>query len=278
MLANISHSVDWSASVTSADFASCSVRVCAQDPLNSVYVHPGTELADPTDDGGEPYALRAYVPVKERRRLSESESNAVYGKWHWPSSHCVSTFAIDTAIVADLRALGDGAEGAEGGERLWNRVCETTSLTTAGRVTCLGVSSRPSGLRTSTFDVSRNHRLGLHLDSWDRLPLARRHESRVRLCMNLGWRNRSLLFLPYDIATITEAVEATGAQVEGAIVGSQFCRAFPDVPVLELVIPPGHAYLAPTDNLIHDGCSEPSAGLDVTIAWLGYIGYSAPLR
>jgi hypothetical protein len=264
--------------VTSNDFGSFSVRVCAQHPSNSIYVHPGTELAgDVVADGGESYAPSAYVPVKERRRLSETEVCAVSSNWHWPSSHCVSTFSIDETIVTALRALGESVDMTTASERLWSRLCETACVTNSGKVVCLGVSSRPSGLRTSTFDVSANHRLGLHLDSWDRLPLLRRFASRVRLCINLGSRNRSLLFLPYDVGTIAEAVEATGVVVDGAVIGSQFCRAFPDVPVLELVVPPGHAYLAPTDNLIHDGCSEPSAGLDVTIAWLGYIGYAASL-
>jgi hypothetical protein len=179
-------------------------------------------------------------------------------------------------IVDELRTL-QTADGSTDGEKTWAWLCESTSLTTVGRTVSLGLSERPSGLRTSTFDAQANRRLGLHLDSWDRLPLHRRHAARTRLCVNLGRRNRSLLFLPYDVATIVDTLERAGCRVDGSKLGGQFCAIFPDVPVLELVIPPGHAYLAPTDNLIHDGCSEPADGPDLTIAWLGFLGFAAAL-
>ena len=88
---------------------------------------------------------------------------------------------------------------------------------------------------------------------------------------------RSLLFLPYDIRTINEALAGTAESVNasnGNIAG-QFCREFPETPVFELNIPPGLRILAPTENIIHDGSSEPASVPDLTIAWLGFIVYSA---
>jgi hypothetical protein len=140
----------------------------------------------------------------------------------------------------------------------------------------LGVSRRPSGLRTSTFDSGIGRRIGLHLDSWDRIPIQRRDASRIRLCINLGTRMRSLLFLPYDIRIINDAVTGTSGDEDAHLgnIGGRFCNKFRETPVFELTVPPGHAYLAPTENIIHDGCSEPASGPDVTIAWMGFIVYS----
>jgi len=139
------------------------------------------------------------------------------------------------------------------------------------------VSIRPSGLRTSTLDSSIGRRIGLHLDSWDRLPIQHRQASRIRLCVNLGTKLRSLLFLPYDIRSVKAALSkcAEEEEVHTGNIGERFCSAFRNAPVLELTVPPGHAYLAPTENIIHDGCSEPASAPDVTIAWLGFITYSA---
>jgi hypothetical protein len=265
-----------------SNFADIPCRVGAVNVMESLWIHPGTEPAAEVDDGGEPYADGAYVPTRERRRLADDEIASVSTSWHWPSSHCVSTFALDAAIVEEMRQprLSAGAatppfEAAAEGERLWKRLCDYVPVTSIGPVAWLGLSERPSGLRTSTFDIGCGRRLGLHLDSWDRMPLHHRHLARVRLCVNLGEGPRSLLFLPYDIKTIADAVEANGIAAINARLGSQFCAAFPHVPVFEVVVPPGHAYLAPTDNLIHDSCSEPSPTSDVTMAWLGLIGLAA---
>jgi hypothetical protein len=154
-------------------------------------------------------------------------------------------------------------------------LCGSSSLSSLGPVQCLGISTRPGGLRTSTFDPATGLRIGLHLDSWDRTVLQKRHLARVRVCINLGLRTRSLLFLPYDIRTISEAL-AGNPGVPSANIGERFCSSFRDAPVLELDIPPGYAYIAPTENLVHDGHSERSATFDLTIAWLGLINYSAP--
>jgi hypothetical protein len=265
-------------------FDSFTVRVAGGDLLNLLWLHPGTEPARHAGDGGEAYEPSAHVPVLERRRLSASELSAVSSQWHWPSSHCVSTFRIDASVVDEMRHPRLSADAAAGpadstveGDRLWNLLSGSAPLSSAGRPFWLGLSERPSGLRTSTLDAAKNRRLGLHLDSWDRMPLRRRHIARVRLCVNLGRRSRSLLFLPYDIGTVVDELEANGCPVHGPNIGGQFCAAFPDVPVLELVIPSGCAYLAPTDNLVHDGCSEPSDAPDLTIAWLGFIGYAGRL-
>src|SRR5262249_50026663 len=157
----------------------------------------------------------AYVPVRERRRLEPSELRDISSRWHWPSSHCVSTFPVGAGVVEAMRASGVAADHGVGSDehgRLWALLCESVPLSTAGQPACLGRSRRPSGLRTSTFDAGTSRRLGLHLDSWDRMPLLRRHTARVRVCVNLGRRARSLLFLPYDIRSVVDALEAASAQ------------------------------------------------------------------
>jgi hypothetical protein len=49
-------------------------------------------------------------------------------------------------------------------------------------------------------------------------------------------------------------------------------RQFPTYPVLRLRVKPGEAYIAPTDNLIHDGSSVGKQFPDITIHNLGYFG------
>jgi hypothetical protein len=262
------------------DFSICVGHTNLEEHLS---LHPGTEPAPRPNDGGEPYTDDAYVPVVKRRLLSASELDAISSDWHWPSSQCISSFKIHDAALSHIKDVSAKRqdkvtkEYLAVGDRLWTSVCEASPISSIGPMQWLGISRRPSGLRTSTLDAHIGRRIGLHLDSWDRAAISHRHASRIRLCINLGTHMRSLLFIPYDIKTIDDAISGTikSESDHYGNIGHRFCREFRDAPVFELTIPPGFAYLAPTENIIHDGCSEPADGPDMTIAWLGFIVYSA---
>jgi hypothetical protein len=265
-------------------FEDFSMRIARMNLAEYLWIHPGTEPPLQINDGGEPYEESAFVPVVERRKLSASELHAISSPWHWPSSSCISSFEINSGALSQMRRSEvanfkvTSEESKAMGDSLWRLLCDSSPLSNVGPMQWLGVSRRPSGLRTSTFNADSGRRLGLHLDGWDRLPLHSRHLARNRLCINLGLKTRSLLFLPYDIKTIDEAATQPdeGSSAQRGNVGGRYCSKFPETPVFEIEIPPGHAYLAPTENIIHDGCSERSSGADVTVAWLGLISYSGP--
>ena len=46
-------------------------------------------------------------------------------------------------------------------------------------------------------------------------------------------------------------------------------RAFPDYPVVRLTIRPGEAYIAPTENLIHDGSTLGMTSPDLALHMIG---------
>jgi hypothetical protein len=58
----------------------------------------------------------------------------------------------------------------------------------------------------------------------------------------------------------------------GINVGHDFMRSFPGYPVLRVRIRPREAYIAPTDNLIHDGSSVGKNYPDIAVHLLGYFG------
>lgn len=264
----------------------CSIRVGLSDATQHLWLHKGMRPASPTPDGGEPYADSAYIPNDDKRRLTDEEWAALRTEWHWPPSASVLSFKLDAAIMSTLRQLESNPSRnvcpralRQTGSRLWGMICDVSPLSSLGPVQWLGVSSRPSGLTTSTLDGDIGRRIGLHIDSWDRLPLSLRDMARVRLCVNLGLGNRSFLFLPYDVVTIHRAVtQQTGIlYADPRRLVSDYCSMFPETPVLELEIPPGYAYLAPTENLLHDGRSSASPQPDITVAWLGYLMFTGAL-
>lgn len=166
----------------------------------------------------------------------------------------------------------------------------------------IGLSFNHSGLDTVTFDIKSNCYIGLHFDSWDRLPFRQRHQARNRICINMGREDRFLLSINltaveilhllqeiqhqevqkriwwrrvipnsqkyYDYAS--EACEKMGA----TSIGQEFMKCFPEYPVIKLRIAPREAYIAPTENMIHDGCTADKNRPDLKLTFLGHFGIS----
>jgi hypothetical protein len=126
--------------------------------------------------------------------------------------------------------------------------------------------------------------VGLHFDSWDRLPTTERHLGQNRVCLNLGPGPRGLQFVPLTAMEMDArlddlpAVDAEGPTRRHGDLARGFLRQFPDEPVFRIVILPGEAYIAPTENLVHDGWTVDTAGPDVTLSIREHFEPLAELR
>lgn len=134
------------------------------------------------------------------------------------------------------------------------------------------IRANAPGLPTVTIDNASACLIGLHLDSWFGTAVEGRHLLPNRIAANFGVEPRYLLFLNLSLAEIVRLV------TEGAGVGSgrsggsfiqQFAALFPHYPVTRLRLEPGEAYIAPTENIIHDGSTVGMSTWDVHVAELG---------
>lgn len=115
---------------------------------------------------------------------------------------------------------------------------------------------------------------GLHLDSWDYLPFRRRHRARNRICINLGSEVRYFLLINLTLKQIFTELNLVDPDdiyqdYRGVRLPNKFMQAFPDYPVVRLAIYPGEAYIAPTENFIHDATSIGKTVPDWNITFLG---------
>lgn len=146
----------------------------------------------------------------------------------------------------------------------------------------LSLASAPPGLRTVTqekMNPFEREFVGLHLDSWDKKPLRRRHQSRNRICINLGREDRHFLFIPLTQVQMFQMIGLSDPEdiyrdYRGLHIGQKFMERFPDYPVAKLRIAPGEAYIAPTDNMIHDATSIGKRYPDVALHITGHFGFS----
>ncbi len=115
---------------------------------------------------------------------------------------------------------------------------------------------------------------GLHLDSWDYLPFRNRHRARNRICINLGNETRYFLLINLTLKQIFAELNLVDPDdiyqdYRGVRLPNKFMQAFPDYPVVRLAIQPGEAYIAPTENFIHDATSIGKTLTDWNITFLG---------
>ncbi len=135
---------------------------------------------------------------------------------------------------------------------------------------CIGQSTH----RSATRESRTGEFVGLHLDSWDCLPLDRRHDAQNRICVNLGRHPRALQFVPLPIAEVSRRLRAMETRIDGDPVSARpaiverYLHRCQDQPVLRVRLAPGQAYIAPTENLVHDGCLLKD-GQDVTYVYRG---------
>ena len=129
----------------------------------------------------------------------------------------------------------------------------------------IGFNVGPPDLPTLGMDAGK--RLGIHVDDWDMAP--RRVDSRNRICINLGREPRMFMY-------INAALDQLGSDLgedengRGTRVGHRFMAANTAYPVVSVRVDPCEAYIAPTDNVFHDGTSKGKQYPDVTYNILGY--------
>lgn len=128
-----------------------------------------------------------------------------------------------------------------------------------------------ANLLNNTFNQREKTFIGLHLDSFERNSETR-EGARNRICINLGKDPRYLLFYNLQFDQMAEMckikkVDRNGNPYE---ILHTFFEKFNTYPVIKIQINPYEAYIAPTENIIHDGSTEGTKNLDINLAIRGY--------
>nr|WP_052324687.1 hypothetical protein [Hassalia byssoidea] len=151
----------------------------------------------------------------------------------------------------------------------------------SNRLQLLGIQTTLPGLTTVTSgyhnSIPKKRYDGMHLDSWDRDTLRRRHKSRNRICINLGCEERYFLFINLTLMDMFHALGLSDPEdiyknYRGTSIGDKFMKSYPSYPVVKLKVAPGEAYIAPTENVIHDASTISKKYSDITLTFLGYFG------
>ncbi|QLE59988.1 hypothetical protein [Nostoc sp. TCL26-01] len=213
------------------------------------------------------YSPIAYIPKSDWRVPNTEESKLLrVTKAPFESGNWVSIIRIPDDVLAPFKQLRDSTK-IEKEQTLFNlkktsdcqkgisQVIEyiaPLSETASQYFEGIGISLNLPGLITSTVDYERNCYIGLHLDSWYGASLKERHLSRNRICINLGHEDRFLLLVNLSLQTMFDILETDKSNDPKTLIFN-FMQYFSNYPVIRLKIAPNEAYIAPTENIIHDG-------------------------
>jgi hypothetical protein len=134
--------------------------------------------------------------------------------------------------------------------------------------------SHPPGLMTVTRDPTSGVFYGLHVDSWDSPPGQDRARAANRITINVGKVDRTFLFVNLTVDEMAREAQLPPTDLgstSATNIGRRFLAAFPDYPVVGVRLRPGEAYIAPTDNIMHDGSSQDARSTSWHVTVRGHI-------
>lgn len=140
----------------------------------------------------------------------------------------------------------------------------------------LGFLSAPMGQQTTAVNGHTQLYAGLHIDSYDQKLLDDAKHARQRMTIHLGKEKRYLLFINLSVDQLREKLLEVGIMADNSFGQTklvyEFLKRFPDTPLIKLEQRPYEAYIAPTENIIHDGITLASNFLDLTWTTVGDFG------
>lgn len=145
-------------------------------------------------------------------------------------------------------------------------------------IVCNGYAENAGGLATVTVNPRHNaFFIGLHLDSWDNLPIEDLSSARNRISVNIGEEVRYLLFMNLAIAdalALLGGADEIPKSASARDIAISFLATHPNYPIARIAIHPGEAYIAPTENILHDASSEGVTGRSAHITFRGHFSFA----
>ncbi len=202
-------------------------------------------------------------------------------------SETIHVGALNTTAAAACRSLLDTKPPAELAieadallRRLVEMLCDDPVV--SGLFSDLPVaepvfSALPTGLRSTTYCPIRKKYVGLHFDDFGGARKADPDTGSLRFSANIGSSPRHLCFVPVSFSEATEwaaaHVRKPASQQKQTGLAGLYCL-FNSPTIYRVRIDPGHYYIAPTQNVIHDG-QTPAESVDYTLSFRVRDGWQA---
>lgn len=131
-------------------------------------------------------------------------------------------------------------------------------------------------IETVSYERDSQRYLGLHLDTSVAFNIETADVCPNRIAINLSKEKRYLLFVNKTVKQMTSMILSLEPTIDinsltATSLVNHFFTLYPDYPVIRITQNPYEAYIAPTDNIIHDGSTKDNSMHDITLIHRGYL-------
>jgi hypothetical protein len=240
-------------------------------------------------ESGTQYEPGARIPSGMWRRLNREELNCIVPSGRaWNRANTVVVVLPPRDVREAIRSLTQESDSIESIARfvLPRHVDVIADLIPTfcnfpNPIIYHGLAINDSNLITVTVNSANGLRTGLHFDDWDRKRLKERALSTNRISLNIGPAMRYFVFVPVTLAVMAGFVLGNGDGLDDIEkpnqIGQLFLANEKDVPVLRVKLFPGEGYIAPTENILHDGSSEGISTVNRHITFRGHFRLKATM-
>jgi hypothetical protein len=255
----------------------------------------GSTLVGTVDHGNVHYDSDAIGPAKPWRAPTDGEWEQLVG---WPVSNdpgfWIALIQAPEELLLPYEAARSAIENLADADdilRAWNANTPTNALSEFRRFVTRefgsdsseqadnqftgGIRFNRPALSTVAVHPTTNRFVGLHVDDFHPEQWESRHLAPNRIAINLGTQDRFFLFVNLPMLDIAQIVgynrNGTAYRPGCTLIGRKFLSENPDYPVIKLRLRPGEGYLAPTENMLHDGTTVGMTRLDVSVSLHGSV-------
>jgi hypothetical protein len=137
-----------------------------------------------------------------------------------------------------------------------------------------GYAQNPNGLVSTTLGPDERY-FGLHYDDFEGRELTTRDHARNRICINVGTSARGFSFWPIPMSKALETLkEADLSPTSSREVASLATARNYVKELITIILHPGEFYVAPTENVLHDGNTICSTADDFALTIRGNIFFT----
>lgn len=254
------------------------------DPKKHLHINSGTCYVHDRPSSCTKYLYQGYLPRQDWRLLNSAEKNKLLSQTELRSRHnTIALGKIPKSILQFSRTIGihelveqDQAINftkEKNYEYFKRKMFDFfyDYIEDPKGLCMLKLACQYTSLEVSTYNYHTKRLLGLHFDSWDDKVCEERNLSRNRMCINLGKEARSFLFVNLTLESIIKKAQINLKTLrENNDILRLFFTLFPDYQIVKLTINPGEYYIAPTENILHDGCTYKKLYPDIFLTILGY--------
>lgn len=248
---------------------------------DSIWILDGVEFPD------DMHRPNCAVPIFPFRLASNNEIleiltddinapiSSTIGIINIPEEITATIRGIDFSEVNNFHVIYNTSNYKEGIKKIAKYI--SRYLKTIERFQIHNIIMNKPNLKTLTIDKENGKFIGMHIDSWDLLKVTERINGTNRLCINLGNDKRYFLFVKYSCIKMYEMLnfkqDLYKLEYKPYEIINAYFKQFPNTKIYAIKLEPNEAYIAPTENIIHEGSSFGTKFIDLNLTFRGFFNY-----